>query len=231
MKAFLFSSVVACVVLVDSNAIALSPEARTAIGREFGEVQLRNLVLAGAAASQSEPTKWNVYGIDPHRPGQVVQISVVNTNGIWVASPGAAGKLNRVPKQKLDFTRVKISSSRARSIAAQAAGLAQASFAKVDYQLAANEQTAVPEWGLGLKDATGFEIGFCAISAETGAVTFQNWTPKPAPGQAAKPDTRSRSERQAEEAAQKVKQGARKAWNWTEEAGRSTGRFFRELFR
>ena len=34
-----------------------------------------------------------------------------------------------------------------------------------------------------------------------------------------------------EDAAKAVKQGARKAWDWTEKAGRETGGFFKELFR
>ena len=230
MKTLVLSTVVvaACAAFTNSTAIAIEPAARAAIGREFGEVQLRNLVLVAAAATASEPMQWNVYGTDPHHAGEVVKITVTNKNGSWFAAPGAAGKLHRVPQNKLDFSRVRISAASARAIAAQAATLAQATFVKVDYQLAANAQTATPEWGLGLKNASGVEIGFCVVSAESGALIFQDWTPQTASN---KPDTRSRAEREAKEAARKVKQAARKAWNWTEDAGRKTGNFFKELFR
>ena len=78
-----------------------------------------------------------------------------------------------------------------------------------------------------MQDATGYEVGFCIISAETGAVRYQSWTPKAVAGES-RPTT---PETEGERAAKKVKAEVRKAWNWGENAGRRTGGFFRELFR
>ena len=114
-------------------------------------------------------------------------------------------------------------SADARVVAAKAAALAQATIASIDYQLAANAATGAPEWGLALKDDTGHEVGFVVVSGETGALSFQDWTPRVA----AKPGPESEGER----AAKAVKRTARKAWNWTDNARKETRNFFRELFR
>ena len=126
----------------------------------------------------------------------------------------------------IDFTRVRFRSSDARAAAAKAAVLAQATFVEVEYQLASNGSTGAPEWGLALRDDTGYEIGFCVVSAESGAVTYQDWTPR----FAGKPTDASGGV-DGERAAKSVKRAARKAWNWTEDARRETRNFFKELFR
>lgn len=231
MKTLIASSFVVLTTLVTfapQRAAAINPEARAAVAREFGEGYLRNVLLVTSYAEATDPVSWNLYAHDPHHTGELVRTSVTFTNGHWEASPGGAGKLlNRVPKQRLDFKRLKFSAAQVRAAAAQAAMLAKTSFAKVEFQLAANDETSVPEWGLVLQDGTGAEVGFCIVSGETGAVTFQDWS-----NDASKPKSgQSSAERKAEDAAQKVKQGVRKAWNWTERAGRQTGTFFRELFR
>jgi hypothetical protein len=58
-------------------------------------------------------------------------------------------------------------------------------------------------------------------------VTFMSWTPRGGQPATSGSDTNSGGAR----AAQKVKDKARKAWNWTENAGRETGNFFKELFK
>ena len=69
--------------------------------------------------------------------------------------------------------------------------------------------------------------GFCVVNAESGAVTFTSWTPR-----GGQPASKGGSDDSAgARAAQKVKDKARKAWNWTESAGRETGNFFKELFK
>jgi hypothetical protein len=226
MKRYLTSALVvaASAVLMDGTANALSPDARAAIAREFGEAQARNIVLVGAAATDLDPSQWNIYGRDPHRASDMVMMKVTLVNGRWQATSGAAGRLNRLPGQLLDFQRLRVNAATARQAAKIAATMAKTSFVKVEYQLAANERTAVPEWGLVLQDAVGKEIGFCIVSGETGAVTYQDWTAKGAV-------TSSGGDKAAEAAARKVKQGMRQAWNWTEDAGRKTGSFFKELFK
>lgn len=207
------------------------PELGAAIAQQFGEAHLRNVVLVKAPPSETDPVQWKVYAIDPYRDGQLLRMAAKRTNGKWDVVPAGAGKLlQRVPKQRLDLRRLRIDSKEARGVARRQADLARVTFAKVDYQLAANEKTALPEWGLALQDKTGYEVGFCVISAETGAVISQDWTPKSV-ATAPPPDSKSKAERAGEEAARKVKRSVRKAWEWTEKAGRTTGGFFRELFR
>lgn len=207
-------------------------ELGSAIARQFGEAHLRNVVLVKAPPSETDPVQWKVYSMDPYRDRQILRTVATKANGQWDVVPAGAGKLlQRVPKRRLDLRRLKVDSKEARGLASRQAGLARVAFAKVDYQLAANEETAVPEWGLALQDKTGHEVGFCVISAETGAVISHDWTPKPGTAAPPTPESKSKAEKAGEEAARKVKRSVRKAWEWTEKAGRTTGGFFRELFR
>lgn len=208
---------------------AANPEIGTAMAKEFGDAAARNVVLVRAGANATDPVQWTVYSRDPHRAGKLVRSIVVRTDGRWVASPGGGDKaLKRVPPRVVDLTKVGWNSRLARETAAKAAAGAQVDFALVDYQLAADEQTGEPEWGLALQDAGGYEVGFCVVSAETGVLKSQDWTPKqPAAGSRPPPTPESEGAR----AAKRVKAEVRRAWNWTEDAGRRTGGFFRELFR
>jgi len=176
-----------------------------------------------------DPIQWKVYSRDPYREGEFLRSIATKTNSGWDVAPAGAGKLlKRAPSQRIDFKRLKVDSVEARRIATQAAALAKVKFAKIGYQLAASESDGTPEWGLALLDETGYEVGFCVVSGLTGALTSQDWTPKqePVPSR-----PMSQSEKEGAEAAKRVKQGARRAWDWTEDAGRKTGSFFRELFR
>jgi hypothetical protein len=231
MKQILSLLPVCVFLLIDPTAHAANSDVGDAIVRQFGEAQLKNVVLVTASANEIDPVQWKVYARDPYREGELLLSIATKTGGQWDVAPAGAGRLlKRVPPQRIDFKRLKTDSVQARRIAAQAASLAQVKFSKMSYQLAANESTGVPEWGLALLDETGYEVGFCVVSGQTGALVSQDWTPKfdppPSPSR-----PMSQSEKEGAEAAKRVKQGARKAWDWTEDAGRKTGSFFRELFR
>ncbi len=224
-KLLLFLCLIVSVPVVN----AASSEVGAAIIRQFGEAQLANVLLVTAVSNPNDPVQWRVYSKDVYRPGELLMTVVSRTANGWDATPAGAGKLlQRTPSKSIDFKRLKVDAKEASRIATDAARLAQKNFASASYQLAANETTGAPEWGLALQSADGVEIGFCVISAETGALQHQDWTLDVAESSAA---PKTRAEREGEAAARKVKQGVRKAWNWTEEAGRKTGGFFRELFR
>jgi len=203
-----------------------NPEIPRAVAQSFGENVAGSLLLLRGTATTSEPTEWTAYARDAFRPEEVLRITVRMDAAQWKAAAAGAGSkvLNPAPPKTLDFTRLRIRSAEARVVAAKAAALAQTTFASVDYQLAANAETGVPEWGLALRDDTGYEVGFCVVSAESGALVFQDWTPRfvtaPATAQS-----------EGEKAAKAVKKTARKAWNWTDKARSETKSFFRELFR
>jgi hypothetical protein len=206
---------------------AVNPDVAAAIVRQFGEAQSRNVVLATSKAESGDPVEWKVYSKDPYRPGEFVCSKAVKLNGQWQVTPDSAGKLlKRVPRLPLDFKRLQVTSLEARQVVTTAARIADVPFATMNFQLAANDVTGAPEWGIALQDANRYEVGFCVVSGETGALISESWTPKyatePPPSPAAQ---------EGAEAARKVKQGVRKAWNWTEDAGRKTGGFFKELFR
>ncbi len=225
---FFLAPVAAIALLGASDLFGFSPDVSAALTRQFGEAQLANVVLARAKASEADPASWSVYSRDPYRPGEIVRAIVTNNGTAWSAAPAGTGDLlKRTPTKNLDLKRVKFDSKAARFAATQAAGLAKSGFAKVEYQLAANEVTGSPEWGLALQDAAGYEVGFCVVSAETGAVVSQDWTPKNDPAVSASTPKPT----DGEVAAKKVKQKARKAWDWTENAGRETKSFFKELFK
>ena len=228
LSPFIRRSVIALAFLSTTIPSRANPEIGAAIAKEFGEATARNIVLVRAAANESDPVQWTVYSRDPHHEGRFVRSIVTSANGQWTAAAaGGDTGLKRAPSRLLDVRKVGWNSRLAREAVAKASDLAKVSFAKVEYQLAANEDTGAPEWGLALQDATGYEAGFCIVSAETGAIRYQNWTPKEVAG-APRPST---PESEGERAAKKVKAEVRKAWNWTEHAGRQTGSFFRELFR
>ena len=237
-----FSPLCACAILAalaPASARAANPDVGAAIVRQFGEAQLRNVVLVKASPNETDPIQWKVYSRDPYREGELLRTIATKMDGKWDAAPAGAGKLlQRVPRLSLDFKRLKVDSKEARRIITEAARVERVDFTKVEYQLAAHEQTGSPEWGLALQDATGYEVGFCVVSGETGALLSQDWTPRhtnstaaAATGRKGQADTRTQGQKEGEEAAKRVKQGVRKAWDWTEEAGKKTGSFFRELFR
>jgi hypothetical protein len=204
-----------------------NPELRAAVAQSFGEAQASKIILVQATPNAADPQQWTVYAADAFRPTQQVRSIVTLTGTLWKADPAGAGSLlNRTPPAPLDFNRVKVRSSAARDAVAKVASAANTSFATVAYQLAMND-AGTPEWGLALNDSTGYEVGFCVVNAESGTVTFMSWTPRG--GQPATKGSDNNSSGAL--AAQKVKDKARKAWNWTEKAGRETGNFFKELFK
>ena len=228
VSTFLAGSASALVLLVTATNSRANPEIGVAIAREFGEASARNIVLVRAGANEADPAQWTVYSRDPHQQGRLVRSIVTKAGGKWTAAPAGADKtLKQAPSHVLEIKKVGWNSQLAREAAAKAAALAHVTFTKVDYQLAADEETGAPEWGLALLDATGYEAGFCVISAETGVVKSQDWTPKVTAGEPRPPTPESEGER----AAKRVKAEVRKAWRWSENAGRKTGGFFRELFR
>src|SRR6187402_2142131 len=97
-------SVAAGVLALASLGSAANPEVGAAILKQFGESQLRNVVLIVSMADDDEPEVWKVYARDPYRPGELV-CSVANKEvGRWQMSPQSAGRLlKRVPPQTIDF--------------------------------------------------------------------------------------------------------------------------------
>lgn len=229
MRVTLFFAVAA---LTAPFSLHANPEVPKAVAFGYGQALAENILLLKGEAERYEPTAWQVYARDAFRPGEQVRLLATLERGKWGVQPdGEATTLRRVPVRVIDFSRVKERSSDALKVAQKAAELAQADFDRVGYQLATNAETGVPEWGLALLDKTGYEVGFCIVSAETGAILFQNWTPqveKPGLMDRLRPQT---EEEEGEKAARAVKKGVRKAWDWTENAGKQTGNFFRELFR
>jgi hypothetical protein len=203
-----------------------NPEIPRTVAQSFGETVASGILLLKGTGTTGEPVEWVAFSQDAFRPEEILRITVKLEDAAWKATASGAGTkvLSPAPSRKIDFSQVRERSADARVVAAKAAALAQATFATVDYQLASNEETGAPEWGLALKDDTGHEVGFCVVSAATGALVFQDWTPRFATaGSAPQGD--------GERAAKAVKRTARKAWNWTDKARTETKGFFRELFR
>ena len=223
-----FTSVLAIFSAPLANAAV--PEIAAALRQQYGDAHLQNVVLFRASPSTIAPIQWNIYSKDPYRPGELIRTTATLNGAQWVTSPSGAGNnlLQRTPPKTLDLKRVRVDSAQALDVAKKAAALAQVTVSQAAYQLATNDTNLVPEWGVELRDPTGFEIGFCVVSAETGALVHQSWTPKTA---ASTSKSKSEPETEGEIAAKKVKKGVRKAWNWTEDAGKTTGSFFRELFK
>ncbi len=209
-----------------NTAAEANPEIPRAVSQSYGEAVAKGILLLKGTATTAEPVEWTAYSRDAFRPEDILRISLKLEGPLWKAAPAGAGGniLSPVPPLTLDFTRLRYRSADARTVAAKAAALAQSTFVSVEYQLAANATTGAPEWGMALKDETGYEVGFCIVSGETGALSFQDWTPRVAAGGGA-PQT------EGERAAKAVKKTARKAWNWSDKARSETRSFFRELFR
>ena len=223
---------------VGSTLEAQEPMAdiKSAILQGYGRATLEGLRLFKGESASSEPFIWTVFTMDPHRTGELIKLQVERAQGqkAWtVKSLGAGDLLTRMPPAKLDLSRVKVGPVEALRTAQQGAALAKVSFARVAYQLAAQPQTGLPEWALFLVDSAGAEVGFIVLSAETGAVTHQDFSMKPVRGAKGTPGSSDSSDggQRGEEAAKAVKEGMRKAWDWTERAGRETKGFFKELFR
>lgn len=222
MKTLLCGALLAAPALLHAN-----PDVLAAVGRQFGASVQANVLLLKGSGSVAEPAEWTAYARDSFRPQDVLRIRVSRVDGAWQASAAGSGSrvLDRAPQRPFDASLLKLRSEAARQEAGKAAVTAKAVFAAVDYQLAAHPQTGAPEWGLALKDETGYEVGFVVIAADSGAITFQDWTPRVTPAQ------RRAEESEGERAARAVKRTARRAWNWTDNARKETGNFFRELFR
>jgi hypothetical protein len=121
---------------------------------------------------------------------------------------------------------VKVRSSEAREVAARAAAETNTTFATVEYQLAVDSPGMAAEWGIALISAAGAEVGFVLVNAENGEIALQNWA-----NQAPQPMRNDPAATSGGRAAQGVKEAGRRAWDWTDNARRQTGNFFKELFR
>lgn len=209
-----------------ASSLQANPEIPRVVSQSFGSAIADNILLLKGTGTTGEPLEWTAYSRDAFRPEDTLRITVKFVDGQWqaVAAGAGANVLNRIPTRPLSFAQVRFRSADARAVAAKSAALAQTTFASIDYQLASNADTGTPEWGMALKDDTGYEVGFVVISAETGAVSYQDWSPKV-------PSTASVEGDEGEQAARAVKRAARKAWDWSDNARKETRGFFRELFR
>ncbi|MBL9183124.1 MAG: hypothetical protein JNN17_13375 [Verrucomicrobiaceae bacterium] len=213
-----------------TTASLANPEIANIITQEYGVAVTEGILLLQAPASAGEPVKWTVYARDPFRRGELLRSEISQQNSSWSVRPAGAGDnlLRATPPATLAFNRVKVRSPEARSIASRAAVESKTTFATIEYQLACNNPAAAPEWGLALLNNAGMEVGFILINAETGAITHQQWASQVGllrPGEA--PQTGDKGAR----AAQDVKDAARRAWHWTDDARKETKSFFKELFR
>jgi hypothetical protein len=218
-------------ILVTSITPAFAnPEISAAVNLSFGKAIAGNILLLKGSADTAEPSVWIVYAQDVFRPQEQLRIKASLSAGGWKAEAAGAGQkvISPAPTRPLDFSRLSIRSSEARITAAKAAALAQVTFSRINYQLAANPGTGAPEWGMALLDENDHECGFVVTSGETGALIFQDWTPKIG---ANTPNANAQPSTDGERAARAVKKAARKAWNWTDRARTETKGFFRELFR
>lgn len=207
---------------------------REAVADAFGKATVTATRLVKSERSKVDPFVWLVFSEDSHRKDDLVKVRLERQpgKGGWQVTSGGAGQLlQKVPPMRLDWSKVKVGPAEARLTAEQGAKLAKATFEQVEFQLATQPKTGAPEWGLTLFDAQGVEVGFVVVSAETGAVVHQDFGTVVTPVAGAQREKSGQSIESGEDAAKAVKQGARKAWNWTEKAGRETGGFFKELFR
>lgn len=222
----LFGLFISTVTLVHAN-----PEIATIIDQEYGAATSEGIVLLQSAPSAAEPNQWTVYARDPFRKDELVRAKITKNERGWAPDADGAGAklLQRVPPQSIAFNRVTLRSSEARKVAQQNAALAKTNFVSVQYQLAANATSGAPEWGMSLLDTNGAEVGFIVVSAETGAVIHQQWSNGLASNTPGVPvnDAATPGERVADD----VKQGARRAWEWTGDTGLEVGRFFKRLFK
>ncbi len=226
MKRTLFLSFLASASLLHAN-----PEVATVITQEYGAATADGIVLLQSAPAVAEPDQWMVYAMDPFRPGEMVRaaLTLAPTTNSWAPKPNGAGDdlLTRVPTQAIDFTRVRFRTLDARRVAQESAVLSKTNFVSVVYQLAANTTTGVPEWGLALLDGGGLEVGFIVVSAETGAVTHQQWGNLYSDPTGTLPPPGTKGEKAADD----VRRTAREAWERTGDTGVEVGRFFKRLFK
>lgn len=224
-------ALLATLLLSGTSLLHANPEIAVVIDQEYGAATAEGIVLLQSAASAAEPDQWTVYARDPFRQGELVKAVVTLQNRIWATQAVGAGAklLGRVPPQVIGFNRIRFRTSDARNIAQQQAVLARTNFISANYQLAANATTGAPEWGLALLDSTGAEVGFIVISAETGAVIHQQWSNGLASNTPNAPV--NTPETPGERVADDVKDGARRAWEWTGDTGLEVGRFFKRLFK
>ncbi len=228
---FTFLPVLAAVFCASATLSQADSDISRSVARTFGQPTADNILLLRGSGTTGDPVEWTVFARDPFRSSELLRIQVAWAGSSWQASPAGAGNvLNPVPTSVVNFQRLRYSSADARISAAKAAVMAKTTFSSVNYQLASNADTGVPEWGLALLDETGYEVGFCVVSGDSGAVTFQDWTPKYV-GEKRGLFTRRDPETEGERAAKSVKRTARKAWNWTDNARQETRSFFKELFR
>jgi hypothetical protein len=207
-----------------------NPEIANIITQEYGVAVTEGILLLQAPAAAGEPVKWTVYARDPFRSGELLRSEISLKGNSWIVKPTGAGDrlLRTRPPATLAFSRVKVRSAEARDIATRAAALAKTPFASIEYQLACNNSAAAPEWGLALLNAAGKEVGFILMNAETGVITHQQWASQV--GVLPTPSGVEEGEKGAQ-AAQDLKDAARRAWRWTDDARKETKGFFKELFR
>lgn len=224
MKRALFLSLLASASFLHAN-----PEVATVITQEYGAATADGIVLLQSAPAVAEPDQWMVYAMDPFRPGELVRSVLTLTNNSWAPKPNGAGAelLTRVPAEPIDFKRVRFRTADARRVAQESAVLSKTNFVSVQYQLAASAATGAPEWGLALLDVDGLEVGFIVVSAETGAVTHQQWGNNYTDPTATLPPPGTKGEKAADD----VRRTARQAWERTGETGVEVGRFFKRLFK
>lgn len=215
--------------LASATLIQANPEIATVIDREYGAATAEGIVLLQSAPSAGEPTEWSVYARDPFRPGELVKASLAIQNNSWAPKAAGAGRnlLGRVPPQAIAFNRVRFRTTDVLRIARQSAVLSKTNFVAVQYQLATDATTSAPEWGLALLDTAGVEVGFIVVSAETGAVTHQQWGNDYIDPTVSRPPPGSKGEKAADE----VRRTARQAWERTGDTGVEVGRFFKRLFK
>ena len=220
-------------ILLSASSLAFAnPEIANIIAQEYGAATSEGIVLLQSAASAAEPQQWYVYARDPFRTGELVKADLSIQGRSWVpkALGGGDGLLRSTPPGVIAFSRVKYRSADVRNIAARAAVAAKTTFASIEYQLAVNQPNGAPEWGLALLDASGVEVGFVLVSAETGAVAMEQWANQSPPPSGGLFSKKAAPGDKGERAAQEVKETARRAWDWTDGARKETKSFFKELF-
>jgi hypothetical protein len=207
-----------------------------AVTKDFGVATTQAARLLKSELSPATPTGWSLFASDPYRPGEQVKLKLerVSQGALigWKAQSAGAGQLlQRVPPLPINWSMVQLGPVEVERKVKQMAVLAKTPFTHIAYQLTTNPTSRRPEWGLVLADATLTEVGFLIIAADSGAVVHQDFQRRLPPGEAAGGRRPTSAAEEGEEAARRVKEGARQAWDWTERAGRKTGGFFRELFR
>ena len=205
-----------------------NPELANIITHEYGAATTEGILLLQSAPSAAEPVQWSVFARDPFRQGDVVRANLNLEGRSWSVRPAGAGRglLRRTPAEPINFSKVKVRSSEAREVASRAAAETNTVFATVEYQLAVDSPGMAPEWGIALINAAGAEVGFVLVNAENGQIALQNWA-----NQAPQPMRNDPAATPGGRAAQGVKEAGRRAWDWTDNARRQTGNFFKELFR